>query len=33
MYADDILIYSTLSRYSSMNCNDLSNCANAIYMA
>ena len=32
LYADDILIYSTLSRYISMNCNDLSNCANAIYI-
>ena len=32
LYADDILIYSTLSRYRSMNCNDLSNCANDIYI-
>ena len=32
LYADDILIYSTLSRYSYMNCNDLSNCANDIYI-
>ena len=32
MYADDIFIYSTLSRYSSMNCNDLSNSENDIYI-
>ena len=27
-----LLIYSTLSRYSSINCNDVSNCAKAIYI-
>ena len=32
LYADDKLIYYTISRYIYMTCNDLSNCENSIYI-
>ena len=31
LYADDILLYTELSKYNSEFDNELSNCANAIY--